>query len=76
MNILVNRFMPSGSMPALVAAVSLTSNNTVAQQSSAMPGAEAVVSEAHIGGALTCANLITIDQNAPAREGWQRIAGP
>jgi hypothetical protein len=76
MNILVNRFGPSGSMPALVAAAPLTSNNNAVQQSSTMPGEEVVAGGMHIRGAVTCSELITIDQSAPAREGRQRIAGP
>ena len=48
MNILVNRIVPSGSMPALVAAVPLTSNNTAERHSSTMPSGEAVLSHSHI----------------------------
>jgi hypothetical protein len=76
MNILVHRFMPSGSMPALVEAVSLTSNNAVARQSSTKPGEEAVVGETYIGGALACASLATIDQYATAQKGRNPIAEP
>jgi hypothetical protein len=76
MNILVNRLVPSGLMPALATAVSLTSNDTEVQQPSSMPGEDVGISDRHFDGAATCANLVTIDQRAPAREGRQRITGP
>jgi hypothetical protein len=68
--------VPSGSMPALLAAVPLTCNNAVAPHSSTMRRGEAVVSDTRIRGAVTCAILITIEQNTPTREGWERIRGP
>jgi hypothetical protein len=69
MSFLVNRLVPSGSMPALVTAVSLTSDNTAAQQSSTMRDEEMVVSDTHICGGVTGASLITVDQNAPGGKG-------
>jgi hypothetical protein len=56
--------------------VSLTSNNAVARQSSTKPGEGAVVGETHIGGALACASLATIDQYATAQKGRNPIAEP
>ena len=53
MNILVNRFVPSGSKPALVAAVPLTSNSSLARRPSTTPDGEAVVSDTHVRDAVT-----------------------